>query len=65
MCTRACRRHPISSPGSAALDAAVNPAEGGWLYFVAVDLKGNSCFSITDAEHAACVALARKNGVFG
>jgi UPF0755 protein len=56
---------PISSPGSAALDAAVNPAEGGWLYFVAVDLKGNSCFSITDAEHAACVALARKNGVFG
>jgi UPF0755 protein len=56
---------PISSPGKAALDAAVNPAEGGWLYFVAVDLKGNSCFSITDAEHAACVALARKNGVFG
>ena len=56
---------PISSPGTAALDAAVNPAQGGWLYFVAVDLKGNSCFSITDAEHAACVALARKNGVFG
>ncbi len=56
---------PISLAGHRGLDATVNPAQGGWLYFVKVDLKGNSCFSITDAEHEACVAQARKNGVFG
>ncbi len=27
---------PINSPGDAAIDAALNPAKGGWLYFVAV-----------------------------
>ncbi len=56
---------PISSPGVDALDATVNPADGGWKYFVKVDLAGNSCFSVTDVEHARCVELARKNGVFG
>jgi UPF0755 protein len=56
---------PISSPGTDALDAAVNPAQGGWLFFVKVDLQGNSCFSITNEEHEACIEKARKNGVFG
>lgn len=27
---------PINSPGDAAIDAALNPAQGAWLYFVAV-----------------------------
>ena len=27
---------PINSPGDAAIEAALNPAKGGWLYFVAV-----------------------------
>jgi UPF0755 protein len=28
---------PINSPGEEALTAALNPAEGDWLYFVSVD----------------------------
>lgn len=55
---------PITSPGSAALAAAAEPAAGGWKFFVKVDLDGNSCFSVTDEEHAACVEKARENGVF-
>jgi UPF0755 protein len=56
---------PIGAPGPSALDAAGDPAEGSWLYFVAVDKDGNTCFSTTGAEHEACVAKARANGVFG
>lgn len=56
---------PIGSPGPDALDAAGEPATGSWLYFVAIDKNGHTCFSTTDAEHEACVAEARANGVFG
>jgi len=56
---------PISSAGPAAIDAALHPDDGKWLYFVKVDLKGNSCFSVTLTEHENCVARARANGVFG
>jgi UPF0755 protein len=56
---------PITSPGVNALDAALTPADGKWLYFVKVDLKGNFCFSVTYAEHNKCVEQARANGVFG
>ncbi len=56
---------PIGSPGPAALDAAGNPATGSWLFFVAIDKEGHTCFSTTDQEHAECVAKARANGVFG
>lgn len=56
---------PINSPGPQAIDAAVDPAQGEWMYFVAIDLEGHSCFSVTDIEHAACVEQARANGVFG
>ncbi len=56
---------PISSPGPDAVDAALNPAEGSWLFFVKSNEKGESCFSITIEQHEACVAQARANGVFG
>jgi UPF0755 protein len=56
---------PISSPGDDALDAAANPADGDWLYFVVIDKHGNTCFSETAEEHEACVQKARDNGVFG
>ncbi len=56
---------PITSPGPAALDAALNPDTGDWLYFVQIDLQGNFCFSRTYAEHLKCVAQARAAGVFG
>jgi UPF0755 protein len=56
---------PIGAPGPDALDAADDPAPGEWLYFVAIDLEGHTCFSVTDEEHAECVDQARANGVFG
>ncbi len=56
---------PISSPGPDAVAAALDPAEGSWLFFVKVNANGESCFSITAKEHEACVAKARAAGVFG
>jgi UPF0755 protein len=43
---------PISAPGQAALDAAANPADGKWMYFVTVDFDtGETKFAVTAAEH--------------
>ncbi|WP_341945387.1 endolytic transglycosylase MltG [Microbacterium sp. LWH11-1.2] len=43
---------PIASPSDAAIDAAMNPADGPWLYFVTVNLAtGETQFSETLAEH--------------
>jgi UPF0755 protein len=36
---------PIGAPGLAALKAAVNPADGEWLYYVLADCEGNHAFS--------------------
>lgn len=48
---------PINSPGRAALEAAVNPEAGAWLYFVAVNLDtGETLFANTYAEHLQNVA---------
>lgn len=38
---------PINNPGQAALEAAMDPPDGDWLYFVAIDEEGNSAFSET------------------
>jgi UPF0755 protein len=47
---------PISLPGELAIDAALSPAEGDWLYFVSVDLRtGETVFSETYAEHLRAV----------
>lgn len=43
---------PISNPGDAAIDAAMHPAEGPWLFFVTWNMDtGETIFSETDAEH--------------
>lgn len=48
---------PISNPGDVAIDAALHPADGPWLYFVTVNLDtGETVFSTTAAEHDAAVA---------
>lgn len=48
---------PIAMPGADALKAAVNPANGNALFFVAVgDGSGRHIFSATLAEHNAAVA---------
>lgn len=48
---------PIGNPGDLAIDAALHPAEGPWLYFVTVNLQtGETVFSTTLNEHEAAVA---------
>lgn len=48
---------PISNPGDLAIDAALHPADGPWLYFVTWNLDtGETIFSTTEAEHDAAVA---------
>ena len=43
---------PISSPGDVAIEAAVNPAKGNWLFFVTVNLKtGETKFTDSYAQH--------------
>ena len=42
---------PINSPGEAALEAALAPAPGNWLYFITVDPKtGRTVFTKSEAE---------------
>lgn len=43
---------PIANPGDVAIDAAMHPAEGPWLYFVTVNLDtGETIFTTTYNEH--------------
>ena len=43
---------PISNPGDLAIDAAMHPADGDWLYFVTWNMDtGETIFSTTYAEH--------------
>lgn len=60
---------PIASPGAKALDAAVKPPKGAWLYFVSVNTDtGETKFATTYAEHQKNVkqwqdwAKGKKNG---
>lgn len=47
---------PISNPGDLAIDAAVHPADGPWLFFVTWNLDtGETIFSTTVEEHEAAV----------
>lgn len=48
---------PISNPGDVAIDAAMHPAEGKWLFFVTWNLDtGETIFSNTYEEHQTAVA---------
>lgn len=47
---------PIGNPGGLAIDAALNPVEGDYLYFVSVNLAtGETVFSETLAQHENAV----------
>jgi len=48
---------PIGLPGDAAIDAALHPADGDWLYFTAVNLEtGETAFASDQAGHEENVA---------
>ncbi|MBI4460099.1 MAG: endolytic transglycosylase MltG [Acidobacteria bacterium] len=51
---------PIANPGKSALEAALHPAAGDYLYFVARP-DGGHTFSRTLAEHSRAVGIYRKS----
>lgn len=56
-------RTAICSPGVEALNAAVHPAPGDWLYFVTIDGQGTTLFTRDYQQHLANIELAKRNGV--
>lgn len=52
---------PIANPGERAIEMALNPEPGAWLYFVTINLDtGETRFASTLAEHEENVKLYRK-----
>jgi UPF0755 protein len=53
---------PIASPGRRSIEAALNPAEADYLYFVVDATKndGSHKFSVSSAEHEEAVRLLRQ-----
>lgn len=55
---------PIASPSKTAIEAAVKPEEGGWLFFVKCEKDGTSCFATTNDQHNANRVRAQENGAY-
>jgi UPF0755 protein len=55
---------PISSPSRASLEAALNPAEGDWLYYVLADAEGNHFFTADYNEFLVKKEEAQAAGLF-
>ncbi len=55
---------PINSPGQAAIEAALNPADGDWLYFVLCEEDGSQCFSNNINDFNRDVKDAQARGIF-
>lgn len=55
---------PIGAPGSKAIEAALRPAAGPFMFFVKCHTDGTSCFSTTLPEHLSNVRAAQAAGVY-
>lgn len=55
---------PIGSPGTNAIEAALRPEPGPWMFFVKCKTDGTSCFATTLPEHQGNVRTAQAAGVF-
>lgn len=53
---------PIAAPGRKSLEAAMNPTEGPWKYYVRIDAEGNHAFAETLEEHNINKEKAREAG---
>ncbi len=62
--TRGLPPTPIGSPSSDAIQAALQPPDGDWLYFVKCEKNGLSCFAATLEEHNHNKDIARQNGAY-
>ncbi|MFF5214256.1 endolytic transglycosylase MltG [Micromonospora sp. NPDC000442] len=54
---------PINNPGKKALEGAMDPPTGNWLFFVAIDKEGNSAFTNDYNKHLANIEKAKEAGV--
>lgn len=54
---------PINNPGKQALEGAMDPPAGKWLYFVAIDKQGHSAFAETYEDQKRNEAKAKEAGV--
>ena len=54
---------PIAAPGKAALEAAVDPPPGPWIYYVVVEASGKHAFATSLDEHNRNIALAKSRGL--
>lgn len=55
---------PIAMPGRGALEAALRPAEGDWLYYVLADKEGHHFFTADYDEFLAQKERSQAEGVF-
>ncbi len=55
---------PIAMPGRDSLEAAINPAEGPWLYYVLADVSGAHFFTDDYDEFLRVAQEARDAGIF-
>lgn len=53
---------PVSNPGEASLRAAIEPADGDWLYYVVSDAAGHHVFTADEDVFMAAVAKCKANG---
>jgi UPF0755 protein len=54
---------PIASPGRAAMQAALAPEPGAWLFYVLADQDGRHAFAVTDAEFERLRRQAQSKGL--
>ncbi|GIJ79676.1 UPF0755 protein [Micromonospora phaseoli] len=54
---------PINNPGKDALEGAMDPPTGDWLFFVAIDKEGNSAFTKDYNQHLSNIEKAKEAGV--
>ncbi|MCZ7536367.1 MAG: endolytic transglycosylase MltG [Acidimicrobiia bacterium] len=56
---------PISSVAEVSIEAALNPAESEYLFYVVADAEGRHAFAETYDEHLVNVEAAREKGLLG
>lgn len=54
---------PIANPGRASIAAALDPADGPWIYYVLEDAEGHHFFTDSNSEFLAAKARCRDNGL--
>ena len=59
ICNKGLTPTPICFPSPAALQAALDPPAGSWLYFVVVEQDGTEAFADTFAQQQANEALGQ------